>query len=100
MSSLTVMILCGRSPRHLYVANRLCESARPVAVVQARYRGLVPDTFRVGAEVVATGVVGADGRLAAETIMAKCPSKYEVKGGPALAQKQAGGGTPARRPGR
>ena len=28
------MILCGRSPRHLYVANRLCESARPVAIVQ------------------------------------------------------------------
>ena len=34
MSSLSVMILCGRSPRHLYVANRLCESARPVAIVQ------------------------------------------------------------------
>lgn len=34
MSSLSVMILCGRSPRHLYVANRLCESACPVAVVQ------------------------------------------------------------------
>jgi len=34
MSSLSVMILCGRSPRHLYVANRLCASARPVAVVQ------------------------------------------------------------------
>jgi methionyl-tRNA formyltransferase len=33
MSSLSVMILCGRSPRHLYVANRLCESARPVAIV-------------------------------------------------------------------
>jgi len=28
------MILCGRSPRHLYVANRLCASARPVAIVQ------------------------------------------------------------------
>ena len=28
------MILCGRSPRHLYVANRLCERARPVAIVQ------------------------------------------------------------------
>jgi len=28
------MILCGRSPRHLYVANRLCEGARIVAVVQ------------------------------------------------------------------
>ena len=34
MSSLSVMILCGRSPRHLYVANRLCESARVVAIVQ------------------------------------------------------------------
>jgi methionyl-tRNA formyltransferase len=34
MSNLSVMILCGRSPRHLYVANRLCLSARPVAIVQ------------------------------------------------------------------
>ncbi len=34
MSSLSVMILCGRSPRHLYVANRLCARARPVAIVQ------------------------------------------------------------------
>lgn len=34
MSNLTVMILCGRSPRHLYVANRLCAAAMPVAIVQ------------------------------------------------------------------
>ena len=34
MSNLSVMILCGRSPRHLYVANRLCEGVRPVAIVQ------------------------------------------------------------------
>lgn len=34
MSDLSLMILCGRSPRHLYVANRLCASARPVAIVQ------------------------------------------------------------------
>jgi len=34
MSDLSVMILCGRSPRHLYVANRLCEDSRPVAIVQ------------------------------------------------------------------
>jgi methionyl-tRNA formyltransferase len=34
MSSLSVMILCGRAPRHLYVANRLCQGARPVAIVQ------------------------------------------------------------------
>jgi methionyl-tRNA formyltransferase len=34
MSSLSLMILCGRSPRHLYVANRLCAHARTVAIVQ------------------------------------------------------------------
>lgn len=34
MPELSVMILCGRSPRHLYVANRLCRAARPVAIVQ------------------------------------------------------------------
>ena len=27
------MILCGRSPRHLYVANRICKAAKPVAIV-------------------------------------------------------------------
>lgn len=34
MSKLAVMILCGRSPRHLYVANRLCRAANPVAIIQ------------------------------------------------------------------
>jgi methionyl-tRNA formyltransferase len=33
MSELTVLILCGRSPRHLYVANRLCKAAVPLAIV-------------------------------------------------------------------
>ena len=56
----------------------------PHAVVKARYRGLVPDTFKTGGEVVATGKLGDDGTLVAETIMAKCPSKYEQKGGPAI----------------
>ncbi len=28
------MILCGRSPRHLYVANMLCEAAEVLAIVQ------------------------------------------------------------------
>jgi hypothetical protein len=34
MSDLSVMILCGRAPRHLYVANRLCRAGKPVAIVQ------------------------------------------------------------------
>lgn len=34
MSQLSVMILCGRSPRHLYIANKLCGATNPVAIVQ------------------------------------------------------------------
>jgi methionyl-tRNA formyltransferase len=34
MAELSVMVLCGRAPRHLYVANRLCDAARVVAIVQ------------------------------------------------------------------
>lgn len=36
MHPLRAMILCGRSPRHLYVANALCASqaAQPLAIVQ------------------------------------------------------------------
>jgi len=33
MDKLRVMILCGQSPRHLYVANRLCRAADVVAIV-------------------------------------------------------------------
>jgi cytochrome c-type biogenesis protein CcmE len=52
---------------------------RPHAVVKARYHGLVPDTFKTGGEVVATGKIGDDGTLVAESVMAKCPSKYDMK---------------------
>ena len=31
---LRVLVLCGRSPRHLYVANALCQAADVVAIVQ------------------------------------------------------------------
>jgi len=34
MSALRIMILCGRSARHLHVANALCKAAEPVAIVQ------------------------------------------------------------------
>ncbi len=33
-ASLRVVVLCGRSPRHLYVANALCAAADVVAIVQ------------------------------------------------------------------
>ncbi len=70
---------------------------RKHAVIQARYTGLVPDTFKSGAEVVATGVLTADNQLAVgpDGISAKCPSKYEEKGAPGTLyeQKAAGSGS-------
>jgi cytochrome c-type biogenesis protein CcmE len=52
---------------------------RPPAVISATYTGLVPDTFKDGAEVVAKGMIGPDDTLAIvpDGIMAKCPSKYD-----------------------
>ncbi len=41
------------------------------------YRGIVPDTFRDEADVVLEGKPGSDGTFMAETLLAKCPSKYE-----------------------
>ena len=43
------------------------------------YKGIVPDTFKDEADVVLEGVTGSDGVFKAETLLAKCPSKYEGK---------------------
>ena len=49
-------------------------------VVNARYTGVVPDTFKDGSEVVIKGTLGPDGfHVAPNGVMAKCPSKYEAK---------------------
>ena len=42
-----------------------------------RYSGVLPDTFRDGADVVLEGKMGPNGVFIAETMLAKCPSKYE-----------------------
>ena len=42
MSELTVVILSGHSPRHLYVANRLCNAAIPLAIVHETGREWTP----------------------------------------------------------
>ena len=55
--------------------------------IDAVYTGVVPDTFKEGAEVAAKGKLSADGVLHVEHkgITAKCPSKYEAeKTGPSV----------------
>lgn len=53
---------------------------RAPAVISVVYEGLVPDTFKSGAEVVAKGTITADNVLhvSPDGIMAKCPSKYDA----------------------
>lgn len=43
------------------------------------YRGVAPDTFRGGIEVVVEGKYAAENIFEADKIMAKCPSKYEAQ---------------------
>lgn len=40
------------------------------------YKGVVPDTFRVGADVVVEGKLNPDGIFEAHTLMPKCPARY------------------------
>ena len=53
-------------------------------IVNATYRGVVPDTFKNDAEVVLKGQLTPEGfQVNPNGVMAKCPSKYEAKpGGP------------------
>ena len=44
------------------------------------YAGTVPDIFREGIQVVVEGRMGGDGTFRAETLLAKCPSKYQEAG--------------------
>jgi cytochrome c-type biogenesis protein CcmE len=48
-------------------------------VVNARYTGIVPDTFKDNSEVVIKGHLGPNGfTVEPGGVMAKCPSKYEA----------------------
>jgi len=43
------------------------------------YKGIVPDTFKAGTDVVVQGRYTPKDIFEADKIMAKCPSKYEAK---------------------
>jgi len=55
-------------------AFRVTDGGRDVPVV---YRGIAPDTFTDGVDVVVEGRMGRDGTFHATTLLAKCASRYE-----------------------
>ena len=49
-------------------------------VIEARYTGVVPDTFKNDSEVVLKGQLQSDGfSVEPNGVMAKCPSKYNAQ---------------------
>jgi cytochrome c-type biogenesis protein CcmE len=62
------------------VQNNPARSGSSGAVVDAYYKGIVPDTFKDEAEVVLKGQLSADGfKTEPNGVVAKCPSKYESR---------------------
>lgn len=50
------------------------DSSQHIPVV---YKGIVPDAFMPGAEVIVEGGMTPEGHFNAKTLMTKCPSKYQ-----------------------
>lgn len=51
----------------------------PSVRLPVAYRGLVPDAFKEGADVIVEGRLTSEGVFQAKTLLAKCPSKYETE---------------------
>lgn len=64
----------NREPNGREVSFRVTDGARTIPVV---YRGITPDTFTDGVDVVVDGRLGSDGTFHATTLLAKCASRYE-----------------------
>jgi cytochrome c-type biogenesis protein CcmE len=79
---------------------RLKKNGSEIAVNYAQC--MVPDTFRdvpeMDVDVTATGKLAADGHFQASEIMAKCPSKYDMKQRAAAGEKAPHGGMPPAAP--
>lgn len=50
--------------------------------IPVSYKGLIPDAFKAGAEVIVEGGMGEAGAFLARTLMTKCPSKYQKENRP------------------
>ena len=63
-----------REPGGRQVSFKMSDGAKVYDVV---YRGITPDTFTDGVDVVVEGRLGHDGVFRATTLLAKCASRYE-----------------------
>ncbi len=55
----------------------LVDSEQPEHTMTVTYSGIIPDTFDTGIEVILEGKMTNPTAFHAQTLMTKCPSKYE-----------------------
>lgn len=67
----------GLSHRGQELAFQLQDKDNPHEIIPVVYRGVLPDTFRPGAEVIVEGGIAPEGHFSAKSLMTKCPSKYQ-----------------------
>lgn len=63
-----------RDPSGRSLSFRMTDGAKEYDVV---YRGIAPDTFTDGVDVVVEGRLDSNGTFQATTLLAKCASRYE-----------------------
>jgi cytochrome c-type biogenesis protein CcmE len=67
-------------PQSLGVAFDLVDKFDQQKTLRVEYKGAVPDTFKPGAEVIVEGRFNKQsGAFAANTLITKCPSKYQKR---------------------
>ncbi len=59
----------------------------PGPTVRVTYNGIMPDTLKVGRDVILEGDF-RQGEFFATSLLTQCPSKYEVPGGPGAEVKR------------
>ncbi len=67
----------ARTKDGLGVSFRLVDADNSQQNLLVHFIGVVPDTFKAGAEVIVEGGISNDGSFKAKTLMTKCPSKYQ-----------------------
>ncbi|MCC6679657.1 MAG: cytochrome c maturation protein CcmE [Phycisphaeraceae bacterium] len=64
------------APAKLTASFQLLGPTRKIGIT---YHGVIPDTFKAGADVVVEGRLDDQGVFQADTLMTKCASKYQAE---------------------
>jgi cytochrome c-type biogenesis protein CcmE len=76
-----------REPEARRVTFTMADDKERERQIRVAYNSsITPDTFKDEAEVLVEGTFLSDGTFEADTLFAKCPSKYESKGYPESGQ--------------